>query len=219
MKKFSAIITIFFFWIVFLGEAPLSWGEDVLTSEEKLACESILCLSSIVRPNECNPALNYFFSIKKHKLSDTIKARKNFLKKCPDSDSDENMVSLINVLVDYNCSACTVEKLNARSVEVRLITRLSNRMGSTSTYTTIQAVDPEMPTYCKKYYAAISGHEYTAYSTYSESQPMYVSYNLGQRREDYDGTEYYSINVRLMNWEERMKVKSKIQNNHWEWLE
>lgn len=76
-----------------------------------------------------------------------------------------------------------------------------------------------MPTYCKKYYAAISGHEYTAYSTYSESQPMYVSYNLGQRREDYDGTEYYSINVRLMNWEERMKVKSKIQNNHWEWLE
>ncbi len=83
MKKYSAIMTILFLGMIFLGETPLSWGEDQLTNEEKLACESILCLSSGERPDECDPALNYFFSIKKKRPSDTINARKSFLKKMP----------------------------------------------------------------------------------------------------------------------------------------
>jgi len=213
MKSFKITIVFLLAFVSIQGSAQAE-----LSNEQTLACEAILCLSSGERPDECDPALNYFFSIKKRKLSDTRKARKSFLKKCPDSDSDENMVSLINVLVDYNCSACTVEKLNARYVKVRLVNR-SSRWNSTSNYTTIQAVDPEMSNICKQYYAAISGHEYTAYSTYSESQPVYGDYPLGQRHEDYDGNEYYSINVGFMNSEERMKVRSEIQNNHWEWLE
>ncbi len=117
--------------MIFLGETPLSWGEDQLTNEEKLACESILCLSSGERPDECDPALNYFSALKKEALGHK-KRPEIFLKKCPDADADDNMVSLIDVLVDYNCSACTLEQLNARYVEVRLVSSRSKRHSNQS---------------------------------------------------------------------------------------
>ena len=220
MKKFSVTITIFLFLIGVLGEVPLSWGDDELSEEQTLACEAILCLSSGDRPSECAPPINYFFGIKRDKPSDTKDARKNFLKKCPDSDAD-GMPSLINVLVDYNCSACTVEQLNARYVKVRLTTSRRRRSikDSSYSYTTIKAVDPEMPAYCQKYYAALSGNEYTAYSTYSESQPIYVGYDLGQRKTDFEGNEYYLINMRSMSGAERSNVMESIANSHWEWFE
>lgn len=216
MKKISATITIFFFGIIFLGETSLSWGSDELTGEKKLACEAILCLSSGVRPSECNPSLNYFFGIRRDKPSDTRDARKDFLKKCPDSDA-AGMPSLINVLVDYNCSACTVEKLNARSVEVRILTRTRNHRFSfgSNKYLTVRVVDPELPAFCLKYYAAIAGHEYTAYSQYSP-QPVYVGYNLGPRYEDDEGKEYYVIYAESSS-AQRQIAGTISETNHWEW--
>jgi hypothetical protein len=213
MKKFSAINIIFFACILFLSGTSLSWGDDDLTNEEKLACESILCLSSGDRPSECNPSLNKFFGI------DDKDDRKKFLKKCPDSDAD-GMPELIDTLVDYNCSACTVEKLNKRYVEVRLTTaRRRSIKDSSYAYTTIRAVDPEMPSYCGKYYAALRGNEYTAYSTYAEYEPVYGDYALGSRYEDYEGSAYYIVNTRGMSSQERQQAIIAIQNNHWEWFE
>lgn len=213
MKKISATITVLFFWIIFLSETPLSWGDETLTEVEEKACQSILCLSSEERPPQCGPPLKHFFGI------DTKEAKKRFLKKCPDSDAD-GMDSLINVLVDYNCSACTVEGMNKRFVTVRLTNARSRSIKDSSySYTTIRAVDPEMPSYCGQYYAALRGHEYTAYSTYAESQPVYVDYALSGRHEDYNGDVYYIVNTRGMSSQEKQQVIQAIQNNHWEWFE
>ena len=215
MKKFSTTITIFLFWIVFLGETSLSWADDELTNEQKLACESILCLSSGDRPDECGPALNYFFSIKKKKLSDTRDARKSFLKKCPDSNA-EGMPSLINVLVDYNCSSCTVEQLNKNLVKVVISTgRNLNSISNHSSGFTVMAVDPELPAYCLKYYAAMNSNQYTAYSQYSQSQPVYIGSNIGRKVQDDDGNEYYVIYAKSRN--EQTQIAEAISQNHWEW--
>ena len=217
MKKFSIITSIVFVCIIFFnGETSLSWGEE-LSEEQTLACESILCLSSGERPDECDSALNYFFGIKKDKPSDTIDARKAFLKKCPDSEDNEDMVSLIDVLVDYNCSACTVENLNARFVEVRILTRTRRHRFSSGTndYPTVRVVDPELPAFCLKYYAAIAGHEYTAYSQYSP-QPVYVGYNLGSRHEDDEGKEYYVISAESSS-AQRQIAGTISETNRWEW--
>ncbi|MDR1349826.1 MAG: hypothetical protein LBJ59_03410 [Zoogloeaceae bacterium] len=62
-----------------------------MTGDEKDACEAILCLSPEERPDECAPSLNRYFSIKKKTTSKTIKAREDFLSKCPVVDEDNEM--------------------------------------------------------------------------------------------------------------------------------
>ena len=52
---------------------------ELLTGDTKLACEAILCLSSGTRPSECNPSIQRYFSIHRKRMSDTIKARRDFL--------------------------------------------------------------------------------------------------------------------------------------------
>jgi len=39
--------------------------------------------ASGTRPSECTPSLSRYFNITKRKLSDTIRARLNFLQLCP----------------------------------------------------------------------------------------------------------------------------------------
>ena len=59
--------------------------DQFLTGDTKLSCEAILCLSTGSRPGECSPSIKRYFSINHKKLSDTIKARRNFLNMCPSS--------------------------------------------------------------------------------------------------------------------------------------
>lgn len=63
---------------------------SVLDGTEGRACEAILCLSSSLRPGECNPSLNQYFDIKKYTKGSldwpaTIDARRAFLGMCPSS--------------------------------------------------------------------------------------------------------------------------------------
>jgi len=82
-----------------ISNATTAVAQEVLEGDEKDACEAILCLSAGQPPHECDPALKRYFSIKKKKPEDTIRARRNFLEKCPAS-SEEGMPSLINAVVN-----------------------------------------------------------------------------------------------------------------------
>jgi len=93
--------------------SSLLFGGDVLTGLPKMACETILCLSSGTRPSECNPPLNYFYSINYRKIKDTIKARRNFLQMCPigSVSSDKGFTIYRDSLATIRV-ACTLENLN-----------------------------------------------------------------------------------------------------------
>jgi hypothetical protein len=38
---------------------------DLLSGDQRLACEAILCLSSPAQPSECDPSLDRYFGINK----------------------------------------------------------------------------------------------------------------------------------------------------------
>lgn len=207
MKKFSAAIMILFL-TVFFGETSLSWGDDELSDEQKLACEAILCLSTKTPPSECDAALNYFYSIKKKKPSDTMDARKSFLKKCPDSDA-EGMPSLVDAIVDYSCSSCTVEKLNRRLIKVQILApKGRTKFRSEYIVKSTTMVDPKLPANCQRYYDALADHEYTDF------QLNYAGLDIGQRVKDDAGKEYYVIRVDSID--EQAEIAEKLSENHWE---
>ena len=79
---------------------------NMLTGDEKTACEVILCLSdpkAARDTKECHPPIEQFYRIKAKKWKDTVKKRKNFLKKCPDAEEQhiDNAVNQKNI-VDCN---------------------------------------------------------------------------------------------------------------------
>lgn len=89
---------------------------SVLTGTTKLACEALLCLSSNVRPSECTPSLNHFFSITRKEWSDTLSARKAFLNLCPAS-SEVGMPELVDAIAD-GAGRCDAASLNRRRIPV-----------------------------------------------------------------------------------------------------
>ncbi len=94
-------------------------AEDILSGDKRLACEALLCLASGQRPDECDNAIRKYFSIHERKPSDTLKARRNFLKLCPTDGQDE----LINALAEGagNCDADELTfKLNRYIVETKM---------------------------------------------------------------------------------------------------
>ena len=98
---------------------------DILTGDTRLACEAILCLSSPARPGECGPSLDRYFGIKKKKWGDTVKARRNFLNKCPTATESDVMLSLTNAL-SYGAGMCGADELNARGRWVTSTKRVSS---------------------------------------------------------------------------------------------
>lgn len=122
-------------------------GDEQLTGDKRTACEIILCLSSGTRPSECNAPIRKYFSIQvfhhgSFSPSRTAKARKNFLKLCPASSSDNKMESLVDVLSNMNnLSLCTANNLN------NTIDRRGNRYRTTA----------RLPEYC----SVLSSHDYT----------------------------------------------------------
>lgn len=67
---------------VFVSVVP-AWAQQTFEGEKKQACEAVMCLSSGERPEECQPSLKKYFSIKAKKPWKTLTMRKEFLKKCP----------------------------------------------------------------------------------------------------------------------------------------
>jgi hypothetical protein len=84
----------------------------VFTGDTKDACEALLCLSTGQRPDECQPSLDRYFSIKKKKPEDTIEARHDFLKKCPASQDSQDMKDLAKAIA-RGAGRCDAEYLNS----------------------------------------------------------------------------------------------------------
>lgn len=133
---------------------------ELLTGETRLACEAILCLSSSVRPNECNPALKHYFGIKRYSKGvldwgKTISARKSFLGLCPASSSVDtgNMPALINDIAQ-GAGRCDADYLNKR-LRIRKTRRectLGDGSDRDSCYqVSYYVISDKKPAYCQAY--------------------------------------------------------------------
>lgn len=72
-------------------------AEQLFTGDTRLACEAVLCLSSSQRPDECCSSLSRYFGIKRLKWSNTLKARRSFLNRCPTA---KDMPQLVEDIVN-----------------------------------------------------------------------------------------------------------------------
>lgn len=94
MKRYASIFSLA---MALLSSKP---ALAEFTGDVKTACEAMLCLSSSKRPSECSPAIRRYFSIKMRKFSDTLKARKNFLKLCPSASESPEMTAQADDIVE-----------------------------------------------------------------------------------------------------------------------
>ena len=124
-------------------------AQDVLTGDTRLACEAILCLSSGTRPSECTPSLSRYFNITKRKLSDTIRARLNFLQLCPVASQTPEMQSLVSA-ISRGAGRCDAQSLNSTLV------MWTGGYDDGRTY-----ISNQLPDYCGAY----TGHAYTDFAS------------------------------------------------------
>jgi hypothetical protein len=144
----SAVFAVAAFWVT-------ATAQDLLTGDTRLACEAVLCLATSTRPSECSPSLQRYFGISYRNISDTIKARGNFLKLCPASSQTPEMSALVNAMAD-GAGRCDVQSLN---------TALLSWDGSADAGRTY--ISNQMPQYCTAY----TSH---AYTNFSGTLPRYV---------------------------------------------
>lgn len=142
--------------------APLTASADdnVLTGDVGLACEAILCLSASARPNECSPAITRYFSIHKRKLSDTLKARLNFLNLCPTS-KEPNMPQLVRA-ISQGAGRCDAASLN----------KIGHYVGSREDRRFV--ISTVKPSYCTEY----ENHPLTNVTT-AKLMPVYCTRTVG----------------------------------------
>lgn len=153
-------IVVFFCAFIFVCPALPAFAADEISGDTKLACEALLCLSSGERPGECDPALSRYFSISRKKWSDTLKARKNFLKSCPAS-SEPGMPSLVDAVVNGagQCDAVLLNRVLASRVTVMQCDDDGQywlQDANNCREERITVIDDKLPAYCKIY----SEHEY-----------------------------------------------------------
>lgn len=98
-----------------LVAAPAKSEGGMFTGDVRSACEAIMCLSSGTRPSECSPSLRKYFSISHRRLSDTLRARKNFLNLCPAASQDDRMRALVNDIAN-GAGRCDAASLNASNM-------------------------------------------------------------------------------------------------------
>lgn len=139
--------------IIVLG-AGTTHAQQVLTGDTKSACEAVLCLASGQRPSECTPPLQRYFSIVRKKVSDTLRARSDFLSLCPSSNQTPQMQALVSAQVN-GAGQCDAQTLN------------SSLRTSTGGDMDIQYIRNQLPDYCTAYY----GH---AYTDFRGKQPVYI---------------------------------------------
>nr|WP_246765572.1 TrbM/KikA/MpfK family conjugal transfer protein [Aminobacter sp. SR38] len=115
-----------------------------------------MCLSSGTRPSECTPSLSRYFNITKRKLSDTIRARLNFLQLCPVASQTPEMQSLVSA-ISRGAGRCDAQSLNSTLV------MWTGGYDDGRTY-----ISNQLPDYCGAY----TGHAYTDFA--SSGTPRYV---------------------------------------------
>jgi hypothetical protein len=113
-------------------------ADGVLTGDPKLACETILCLSTGQRPSECTPPLERYFSINDRKFSDTLRDRLDFLHQCPVSNQSPAMSGLVDAIAN-GAGRCDASSLNTELM-------LWTNSDSSTVY-----IDNKMPDYCSSY--------------------------------------------------------------------
>jgi hypothetical protein len=91
------------------GNLPTFAPPEELEGDEKLACEAVLCLASLSPPHECDPALEYYFSIERRVWDDTVEARTDFLELCPDEE-EQIPGAFLETLVN-GAGRCDIETL------------------------------------------------------------------------------------------------------------
>jgi hypothetical protein len=141
------------FAVAALSPLPSASAADILTGDTRLACEAVLCLASGSRPDECSPSLQRYFSISHRRLTETIKARGNFLKLCPASNQTPEMEALVNAMAG-GAGRCDADSLNM------VLTIWQAENGSIG-------ISNQMPSYCAVY----TGHSYT---NFSGAVPRYI---------------------------------------------
>lgn len=136
-----------------------TYAQEILTGDEGLACEAVLCLATGSPPSECTPALTRFYSISYPYWSDTLQGRIRFLNQCPSSSSTPAMRNLVNAMAD-GAGRCDAASLNATLLYT--VSSPSGRNTIAHNY-----IGNAAPDYCATY----TSHPYTDLSTL---QPLYV---------------------------------------------
>ncbi|CAG37890.1 TrbM/KikA/MpfK family conjugal transfer protein [Desulfotalea psychrophila] len=90
MKKF--LVALFAFYLLSTTTA------QALTTEQTLACEAIMCLSTEERPVECGASVAHYFSIQRGFPTKTTRARKAFLNQCPTA-SETGMPTIVSSIL------------------------------------------------------------------------------------------------------------------------
>lgn len=182
---------------------------DLLTGDTRLSCEAILCLSSSVKPGECQPSLNRFFSIKEKKWEDTLNARKAFLKLCPVGESGENDAEFKklrdNILV-YISEPCNTEYLNSR-VEYKTEEICGERR---CRHIPISArINPNLPKSCKLLQTSKYTDIKVKYTCSGEFFPI-DEWDKGITKNEIPQTFYNSLKAKDKNSVEEVENKSKF---------
>lgn len=136
-------------------------AQDILTGDTRLACEAVLCLSSGVRPGECQPALNKYFSIWDKKPHKMIQKRIDFLNLCP-AANEKGMPELISAIGNGagRCDADYLNTHNKRTYRERVCTYTGiGRFEDNATceVVTRTVISNTLPKYCGIY----QNHEWT----------------------------------------------------------
>ncbi len=167
---------------------------SLLEGDERYACEAILCLAASSPPQECDPALSRFFSIKKLKLSDTLDARESFLNLCPAANSTPQMSSLVKAMARGagRCDAKTLNQTLAQSV---------GPGGDAGTDGMV--ISDLMPSYCSAYIM----HEYVRIA---DDLPRYV----GKPSEDGFWADAKNYAAALARYEREQAAKKAARENY-----
>jgi len=182
---------------VFVAVVP-AWAQQTFEGEKKQACEAVMCLSSGERPEECQPSLKKYFSIKAKKPWKTLKMRKEFLKKCP-SGGYEGKEEHLDALVQGS-EVCEMPNLLAQI--------------NTNAPPYTQAI----PEHC----LTLANHQYTTeYGLPIRAESCYAEHlePLGPApRPVWDWTSYdgYSEEPPMLNAQEveAYKQNERLQTNH-----
>lgn len=181
----------------------------LLTGDTRLSCEAILCLSSSVKPGECQPSLNRFFSIKKKKWSDTLNARKAFLNLCPvgeAGESDMEFKKLRDDILVYVSEPCNVEHLNSR-IEYKTIRKCGERRCHDVPISA--RVNPKLPDSCRLLQTSKYTDIRVEYTCSSEFFPI-EEWNKGESRNEIPKAFYNSLKQKDESKVEAVENTSRI---------
>lgn len=114
-------------------------ASGTLEGDQRLACEAIMCLIASSRPEQCEPSIRRYFSIRLSRPGATLTARTNFLKLCPRGASSDEVIDVIAA----GAESCEAANLN---------TFLQVATGNVETGFTSITVSNVLPEVCTSYY-------------------------------------------------------------------